>query len=294
MIGIGELLWDCFEDKRQPGGATANVAFHANQLGVHGVVASRVGRDKMGDALVSELTGCGMSVRAIQRDDHHPTGRVTVDSTRPDHPMYTIHENVAWDYLEFDDELAAVSARASAICFGTLAQRSETSRTTIQRILDANQHALRIYDVNLRPPWYTPRVIEESMRRCNVVKMNDEEARILGGLFGIQASHPMDFAQRLRTQFDLAMVCVTRGAEGCLLSAPGECVDVPGQRVDVMDSVGAGDAFTAALVCGLLWQWPLSRIASFANRFGGLVASRHGAMPRLQGEIRELLEQNKP
>ncbi len=290
VLGIGELLWDCFGNTRRPGGALANVAFHATQLGVRGRVCSRVGYDDLGDALLGELSGHGVDTTLIQRGASHPTGTVTVDTTHPSAPTYTIHENAAWDYVEFDTMLEEAAARASAVCFGTLAQRSRQSKETIHRVLDVVPEAMVVYDLNLRPPWYDRNTIESSLNRCTVAKLNEDEAERLADLLGFGALDAADCAAHLLSRFSITLVCVTRGPRGCLLITDAEHVDQPGLTVEVADAVGAGDAFTAALVCGLLWKWPLSAVARFANGVGGLVASRNGAMPDLAEEYRILRE----
>jgi fructokinase len=289
IVGIGELLWDCFGETRCPGGAPANVAFHAAQLGAHGVVCSRVGCDEAGDALVAYLRARGIEPTTIQRDAEHPTGTVTVNMTQADHPSYVIHEHVAWDYMGFDAVLADVVRTASAVCFGTLAQRTPQTRQTVERCLDTSESAMIVYDVNLRPPWFTREVVEASLRRCHVVKLNEGEASVLSEMFGLSASGLANFATALCDRYNIRTICITRGADGCLAVSGGVRVDVPGRRVDVIDAVGAGDAFTAALVSGLLWRWPLERVARFANEVGALVASRPGAMPQLRKEFPELI-----
>jgi len=288
VVGIGELLWDDFGKSKRPGGAPANVAFHVSQLGMAGVVISRVGSDPLGDTLLAEITEHGLPAHAIQRDHDHSTGLVTVNMDRADHPTYTIHEDVAWDHIEFDDHLVAVTRQASAICFGTLAQRSVTSRTTIQRVIDTNPNALMVYDVNLRPPWYGRDVLENSLRRCHVVKLNNEEAPVIADLLELGSGDLGEVADALREEFEIQIVCITRGEQGCLVISSDDRVDVPGCRVDIVDTVGAGDAFTAAFVCGLLLNHPLAAIARFANDVGALVASRKGATPALATEYRAL------
>jgi fructokinase len=289
VIGVGELLWDCFADSRRPGGAPANVAFHARQLGLDGVICSRVGSDTLGDELVHDLAGRGLETRFIQRDRLRPTGTVTVNTERADHPSYVIHENVAWDHLRFDQSWAELFSRAAAVCFGTLAQRCPDSRAAIMRGLAAAESALRVCDVNLRPPWCSPELIEASLRQAQVVKLNANELVTLTGLLGLHVSGPDGFAQALRDRFGVQLLCVTRGADGCLLLSPNERVDLPGKPVQVADAVGAGDAFTAALTLGLLRGWPLSSTARLANEVGALVAGRNGAMPELADEFAALL-----
>ncbi|MFQ5590670.1 MAG: carbohydrate kinase [Phycisphaerae bacterium] len=289
VLGIGELLWDCFGHSQRPGGAPANVAFHATQLGVKGVVCSRVGYDELGNALIEHLRARGIDGRTIQRDPDHPTGTVTVNIADGDHPTYEIHEGVAWDNMVFDAAFEGAARSASAVCFGTLAQRTPATRKTIELCLDASQGALLVYDVNLRPPWFTREIIEASLRRCDVAKLSDAEAPVLGRMLGLPAARSSDFAAALRERYGIGIVCLTRGPDGCFVVSDDTRVDVPGRPVEVIDAVGAGDAFTAALVCGLLWRWPLDKVARFANEVGALVASRPGAMPSLGRELAEVI-----
>jgi len=289
LIGVGELLWDCFPDSRRPGGAPANVAYHAAQLGCRARVCSRVGTDAAGDELLAYLAQRGLDTRWIQRDRRHPTGTVIVHAGRPDAPAYSIHENVAWDYLRLSPEWEREFSRADAVCFGTLAQRSSRSRSTIRRALRLADEALLVYDVNLRPPFCKPAWMRASIDVADVVKLNDQEAPPLAELYGLAFTGDLaDFARTLLAARELRAVCVTRGAAGCLLAARDEIVDIPGRPVEVVDTVGAGDAFTAALTCGLLERWPLALAAKFANEVGGLVASRAGAMPDLREELLDL------
>lgn len=289
VIGLGEVLWDCFPDARRVGGAPANVAYHATQLGLDGCVFSRVGRDDDGRELLAVLAERGLDPRWIQQDAVHPTGRVTVDLTEPDRPRYTIHTDVAWDYLEFTHEWAEACRQADAICFGTLAQRSATSRETIRRCLDVAAGGLRVYDVNLRPPFVERAWIEASLRRAQVVKLNEDEMRELAGMLDLDTGSCEKFAAGLHERFGPQTVCITQAERGCVLWQDGRCVDVAGEPVEVVDAVGAGDAFTAALIYGLLAGWPTDRTARLANTTGGLVASRPGAMPPVREEYRRLI-----
>ncbi len=301
VIGLGELLWDLFGDSRLPGGAPANVAFQASQLGLTGVVASRVGRDALGDELLQFLAGKSLDTSLIQRDPTFPTGRVTVDLSDEGHPEYVIHEDVAWDVIEPQPALLDAAGRAAAVCFGTLAQRSPVSRETVHATLSAcSDDCLIVYDVNLRQQWYAREWIERSLRQATIAKLNREEAGVLDSLLeigtGIElgAVNLRDFAAAICQQFDIALVCITRAEQGCLLVTTEETVDVPGRRVDVVDAVGAGDAFSAALIASRLWDWPLRNSAEFANAVGGLVAARSGAMPSVREEVAALREQFAP
>ena len=289
VVGLGELLWDCFADSRRPGGAPTNVAFHAAQLGHHGVVCSRVGVDDLGNELLEYLKAHNLEIRYIQYDEDRPTGYVTVDTTVADRPEYVIHENVAWDHIAFDDRLERLMAKASAVSFGTLAQRSPQSRTTIHRALSAAEHALIVYDVNLRQTWYERDWIERSLRAAHYVKLNSDEVDVLAAVLGTESHDPDRFACALQDRFGVETVCVTRAEKGCLLMGPRDVVDVPGVKVEVVDAVGAGDAFTAALISAHLRGWPLRTAASFANEVGALVANRSGAMPIIKEELAALV-----
>ena len=317
FLGLGELLWDCFPDRRMPGGAPANVAFHAQQLGLSAATVTRVGDDELGREICQFLQLQGLCLDLVQRDPIHGTGTVTVDAG-PTGTKYIFKPDSAWDFLEATPSLLAAMRSAKAVCFGTLAQRNSVSRETIHACLNAaSADCLIVYDVNLRPPFYERDWIERSLKQARIVKLNDDEVQILAAMFDIGNARcgsvrrgspdpaetpdrrsPPDFASRhydnadvarwLLTQFHLQLVCVTRGGSGCLLVSPDETIDIPGIPVQVVDTVGAGDSFTAALIQTQLAGWPLRRSAEFANRVGALVASRQGAMPLLQQELAEL------
>ena len=292
VIGLGEVLWDCFVDSRRPGGAPANVAFQAQQLGCRGVVCSRVGNDRLGDELCEFLHNHRLDTSYIQRDIQYPTGSVTVDVSNSGHPKFTIHQNVAWDKIEFNEGFESIARQASAVCFGTLAQRSPKSRNAIHRFLAATQNSsLIVYDVNLRQQWYQRAWIEHSLKAANIVKLNEEEAPIIARELQIESdptSHRA-LAHAFNTRFDVAITCITRGDRGCLLYAADEEAVGSGIPVEVGDTVGAGDAFTAALTFAQLNRWSLPSSAEFANRVGALVASKKGAMPALSEEFSDLI-----
>lgn len=292
VVGLGELLWDCFADQRHPGGAPANVAFMARQLDLGGTICSRVGRDALGDELLEFLRRHRLDIEYVQRDADHPTGRVTVDLTRPQHPEYTIHEDVAWDYLAFDEPTRRLASGASAICFGTLAQRSEAARETIYACLDAAPaDCLRVYDVNLRHPWYERRHVERSLHRANLVKLSEEEVVALTEMLDLGVDEPRFFANTIREAYEVDLVCVTRGARGCLLVDDEGFNDQPGIPIEAADPVGAGDALTAALIYAQLRGWPREASAEFANRVAALVAGELGAMPELGDALETIIDE---
>ncbi|RMG00145.1 MAG: carbohydrate kinase, partial [Planctomycetota bacterium] len=248
-----------------------------------------VGCDENGRALLTELAARGLIVDFVQRDPDHPTGLVTVDTTIPDHPVFTIHENTAWDALEYSPAWEQLARQAAAICFGTLAQRSQTARHTIRRMLEnTSPGCLRVFDVNLRQHYYDLEVLESSLRAADYVKLNNDEVPIVAELLKLPSA-PAAFVEKLAGWFTLEGVCVTRGADGCLLYHRGTFVDEPGLSVTVADTVGAGDAFTAAWIHALLEGQSPEIQAKFANRAGALTASKPGAMPPVADEYRRLV-----
>lgn len=287
VIGLGELLWDCFPTGRLPGGAPANVAFHVQQLGLPAAVATRVGNDPLGDELVMFLASKGLRTDLVQRDPVHSTGTVTATPQPDGHTDYVFLENSAWDYLEATSAWKAAFAQARAVAFGTLAQRGERSRRAIYECLRATSPDCHVvYDINLRPPFYHLDWITESLGLARVVKLNDDESRLIGETLLERHAKPVEVAKRLLDQYPrIELVCITRGGNGAIGVTRDETVEVPGVPVTVVDTVGAGDAFTAALITMRLQQQPLEATLRFANRMGSLVASRAGAMPDLRDAL---------
>jgi fructokinase len=295
VVGLGEVLWDCFPDERRPGGAPANFAFHARQLGFAGEVCARIGDDLLGREFSAYLAQHGLSDRHLQIDPEHETGRVDVAFDDDRQPSYTFVEDAAWDYFQADPPALALMREASAVCFGTLAQRRYAARDAIHRCLDAAPAGCTIiYDVNLRPPWFEAGWIEHSLRAADVVKLNDAEQAELTRMLALDiqgdgAEARCAFARALQQRYDVELVCITRGAQGAFVADRLEQAETPGEEIQLVDPVGAGDAFTAALYYGWRREWPLPTVATLANRFAGLVASRSGAMPDLSAELPRLL-----
>jgi fructokinase len=280
VIGLGELLWDLFPAGKQLGGAPANFAYITSLLGDEGIPASRLGQDSLGADAIRRLGELGLSPEFIQKDAEHPTGTVKVEVDRTGQPRFEISESVAWDFLEWTPQWQKLTQQADAVCFGSLAQRSETSRATIRKfLLGLRQNAVRIFDVNLRQNFYTVEVLAESMKLASILKLNHEELPKLMRLFELENHGEDDSARRLLSSHDLKLVCVTRGNGGSLLVSAHERSEHPGFKVKVADAVGAGDAFTAALVHGYLRNTPLAQINEIANRVGAWVASQPGATP---------------
>jgi fructokinase len=280
VVGLGELLWDLFPAGKQLGGAPANFAYITSLLGDEGIPASRLGADPLGAEAIRRLRELGLSTEYIQQDADHATGTVKVEVDRSGQPCFEIAAPVAWDFLEWTPQWQELAQRSDAVCFSTLAQRSERSGNTMRSFLrGARAGALRVCDVNLRQAFFTSQVVAESMKLANIVKLNHDELPRVMRLFGLDHRDEQDSAQRLLLSYNLELICVTRGNAGSLLLSRNECSEHPGFRVNVADTVGAGDAFTAALVHGYLRAIPLAQINETANRVGAWVASQRGATP---------------
>ena len=284
-VGLGEILWDMLPGGKALGGATANVAVHAAALGARGAAASCVGDDDLGREILTRVDRAGLDRKYIAVDPNQPTGTVTVDLDSSGKPTFTIHEDVAWDAIPFSDALAALTAESDAVCFGSLAQRSEVSRRTIARFLAEAAGALRIFDINLRQHFYSGEIIEQSLQNADVFKLNDEELPVVVDLLSL-ADDPSVALAELVERFDLRLIALTLGERGSVLVTPTQESSRPASRVDVVDSVGAGDAFTAAVTVGLLAGWELSAIHERAEQVAGYVCTQAGATPPLPASLR--------
>jgi fructokinase len=280
VVGLGEVLWDILPiGEQQLGGAPANFTFLTALLGDRGIIASRTGDDPLGYEALDRLEQADVNITHVQHDTSHPTGTARVQLDDEGKPAYTIVEDVAWDYFELTADWQELAAHADAVCFGSLAQRSPESRDTIRSFLKATRdETLIVFDVNLRKPFYSVEVLSESLRLSNIVKLNDEELRTVFELLNLDCRDE-DSARRLLHYYDLQMVCVTRGDRGSLLVTESASVEHPGFKVDVADTIGAGDAFSAALVHHYLRGASLERISDAANRLAALVATQVGATP---------------
>jgi fructokinase len=280
IAGIGELLWDIFPEGKRLGGAPANFAYHASMLGNKAVIVSRVGTDDLGREMVDSLKNFNLDTNFVQSDELVPTGSVTVEMDSRNQPEYIITEDVAWDYLEWTEQWESLAKQVDAVCFGSLAQRSSQSHRTIRRFLrSVKPQALRVFDINLCAPYYTAERITESLTLADILKLNEAELPQLFRMLGLKSSNLRNNCKALLDNFGLQMVCLTRGQLGCMLVTEKQIVENQGFKIKVSDPVGAGDAFTAALVHHYLRKAPLDRIAEAANRLGSYVASKPGAMP---------------
>ncbi|HEY6445835.1 MAG TPA: carbohydrate kinase [Acidobacteriaceae bacterium] len=292
VVGLGELLWDVFPEGPRLGGAPANFAVMCGRLGDHAVIGSRVGTDALGQQALRVLESLPVDLSYLQADGEFATGTVAV-ALEDGEPHYTIHEPVAWDGLAFTPEWRELAGRADAVCVGTLAQRSDVSRETILEFLDATRPAcVRIFDVNLRGPFVSGEVVRATLARATVVKLNAHELpQVLvasgGSRFAARAQDEEELlrgARVLLERYPARLVCVTLGGRGSLLVTRETCHRHEGVATVVRDTVGAGDAFTAALAHAYLEGATLATMNEAGNRWGAWMASQPGGMPRLPGE----------
>ena len=285
VAGIGEILWDRFPDGARLGGAPANFAFHASQLGASSQIISRIGQDADGERLAGLLEERGLSTQYLQRDALHRTGIVRVE-LKEGQPSYVIERPVAWDFLELTRELKSIAASLDAVCFGTLAQRNAISRETIQEFIQlCPAKVLRLFDINLRQDFYTRETIDFGLSHATALKLNNEELYRLAELYGWRPM-PDPAVAEIFKNYSVKWVILTKGAEGCVIYTREKVVRSEAPRVHCVDAVGAGDAFSAAFVAGFLEGRSLEEIADRANRIGAYVASQPGAMPSLPQEMK--------
>jgi fructokinase len=279
VLCIGELLWDALPAGLFLGGAPFNVACHLRAAGLSATMISRVGTDRLGEEARVRVVRFGVGTDLVQDDPTLPTGFVRVAVGEDGNAEYDIVAPAAWDNIETTTDLLARAASAQAIVFGTLAQRSAVTRNTIQRVLETR--ALKVLDVNLRPPYDDREVVRQSLVRADIVKLNEKELRQLAAWFELRGSLKT-IASSLASKFDCRTVCVTRGRDGATLWRDGRWTEHPGFEVDVRDTVGAGDAFLAVLLAGLLQGTEDEALLHHANLIGAYVATQHGAVPEDQ------------
>lgn len=279
-VGLGELLWDVLPEGCQLGGAPANFAYMTSLLGDDGIVASRVGDDKLGTEAIHRLEHIGLSAANIQRDPVHRTGLAQIQLDEKGQPTFEIAEPVAWDFFEWTASWEALAEKADAVCFGSLGQRSPQSREATRVFLTSVRAAtIRIFDVNLRQSYYSPEILADSARLADIIKLNHDEVPTVVQALGSAFTHEMSAAEWLLKSFQLKLVCVTRGAKGGLLVSQRGQHEHAGIPTKVGDTVGAGDAFTAALVYHYLRGASLKDMNEAANLMGSWVASQIGATP---------------
>lgn len=278
IIGIGEILWDMLPQGQQLGGAPANFAYHVSKLGMQGVVVSAIGNDALGDEIMSFLEDKNLDLHLMRVEN--PTGVVNIELNNVGIPMYNIVENVAWDSIPFTSELEVLAQNTKAVCFGSLAQRKEVSRNTIRRFIESlPQQCLKVFDVNLRQQYYSREIIEWSMTHCDVLKLNDEEIVELKRIWAMEEITDALFCAELQHRYDIKIIILTCGAEGSYVySKDGAVSFQETPTVDVVDTVGAGDSFTAAFVVSLLNGDTITEAHSKATAIAAETCVHSGAM----------------
>lgn len=286
---IGEMLWDVLPEREVLGGAPANFAYHVTALGARGIPLSTVGNDPRGARAVALLQGRGVETAGISVTREWPTGYVAISLDADGIATYSFPAEVAWDHLEVNDFARGLGKKLDAVCFGTLAQRSAESRRTILAYLDSlRPETVRVYDINLRQHFFSREIVEASLDRADILKLNDEELPVLVTLLGLaQGSGSVTaLLDRLLERFGLQLVILTRGGGGSLLVSRTATSDQPGIAVNIVDTIGAGDAFCAAVTIGWLRRMDLERINAMASRLAAYVCSRRGAMPEIPENLR--------
>lgn len=288
VVGMGEALWDVLPEGKKIGGAPANFAYHVSQFGLPSCVVSAVGEDALGKEIVENFTSKGLN--QLIAEVPYPTGTVQVEIDPAGIPQYDIKENVAWDNIPYTDLLADLAGRTKAVCFGSLSQRNVVSRDTINSFLDAmpdTDGTLKVFDVNLRQGFYTKEILCNSMKRCNILKINDEELVAVSRMFGYPGIDLQDKCWILLGKYNLRMLILTCGINGSYVFTPGNVSFQPTPKVEVADTVGAGDSFTAAFIASILKGKSVAEAHSLAVRTSAFVCTQKGAMPILPKHFTE-------
>ena len=288
VVGLGEVLWDVLPEGKKLGGAPANFAYHAGQfLGSDNTIAiSALGEDQLADETIEALREHNLN--DLLPRVPYPTGTVQVSLAEGGIPTYDIKENVAWDNIPFDDDIAAIARNCRAVCFGSLAQRNIVSRTTIQKFLDATpDNCLKIFDINLRQQFYTKEIIQESIRRCNILKINDEELVLIGRMFGYPGLDIENKCWLILGKYNLDMLVLTCGTNGSYVFTPGNVSFQETPKVTVADTVGAGDSFTGSFVGSILSGKSVAEAHHTAVRVSAFVCTQNGAMPEVPAELKQ-------
>lgn len=288
VVGMGEALWDVLPEGKKIGGAPANFAYHVSQFGLPSCVVSAVGNDALGHEILQNFTSKDLNY--LIEEVPYPTGTVQVEIDQAGVPQYEIKENVAWDNIPWTERLEELARNTKAVCFGSLAQRNVVSRNTINRFLDMmpkDDDRLVVFDVNLRQGFYNKEILCNSMKRCNILKINDEELITVSRMFGYPGIDLQDKCWILLGKYNLKMLILTCGINGSYVFTPGNVSYQPTPKVDVADTVGAGDSFTAAFIANLLRGRSVAEAHGYAVRTSAYVCTRQGAMPILPAALTE-------
>ena len=285
VVGMGEALWDVLPEGKKIGGAPANFAYHVSQFGLPSCVVSAIGDDALGKEIIENFTSKGLD--QLIAEVPYPTGTVQVEIDQTGIPLYDIKENVAWDNIPYTEHLDALAKRTKAVCFGSLAQRNVVSRETINHFLDTmpkDDDSLIVFDVNLRQGFYNKEILCNSMQNCNILKINDEELITVSRMFGYPGIDLQDKCWILLGKYNLKMLILTCGINGSYVFTPGNVSFQPTPKVEVADTVGAGDSFTAAFIASILKGKSVTEAHSIAVKTSAYVCTQKGAMPILPPE----------
>ena len=291
VVGIGEALWDVLPEGKKIGGAPANFAYHVSQFGLPSRVVSAVGEDKLGSEILDNFREKKLNCMIEQVP--YPTGTVQVELDSEGVPCYDIKEGVAWDNIPYTNALEGLARCTRAVCFGSLAQRSVVSRETINRFLDAmpvTDETLKIFDVNLRQGFYTKEILCNSFQKCNILKINDEELVTVSRMFGYPGIDLQDKCWILLAKYNLKMLILTCGVNGSYVFTPGKVSFVETPKVEVADTVGAGDSFTATFVAALLKGMSITEAHRLAVDVSAFVCTQNGAMPVIPDYLKERMK----
>lgn len=284
IVGLGEALWDCLPDGKKLGGAPANFAYHTGQFGLNTLAVSALGEDSLGTETLEELKNKGINYLMPLVD--YPTGSVQVELDNAGVPTYDIKEGVAWDNIPFTTELEEVAKNCSCVCFGSLAQRSSVSRQTIQKFIEATpESCLKIFDINLRQNFYTKDIICNSLKQANILKINDEELITIGRLFGYPGLDIENKCWLLLGKYNLDMLVLTCGVNGSYVFAPNLLSFRETPKVEVADTVGAGDSFTGTFAAAILNGIAIPEAHQLAVEASAFVCTQHGAMPKFPKDL---------
>lgn len=285
VVGMGEALWDVLPEGKKIGGAPANFAYHVSQFGLPSCVVSAIGDDALGKEIIENFTSKGLD--QLIAEVPYPTGTVQVEIDQTGIPLYDIKENVAWDNIPYTEHLDALAKRTKAVCFGSLAQRNVVSRNTINHFLDTmpkDDDSLIVFDVNLRQGFYNKEILCKSMQNCNILKINDEELITVSRMFGYPGIDLQDKCWILLGKYNLKMLILTCGINGSYVFTPGNVSFQPTPKVEVADTVGAGDSFTAAFIASIIKGKSVTEAHSIAVKTSAYVCTQKGAMPILPPE----------
>lgn len=280
VVGLGEVLWDMLPEGRKIGGAPVNFAYHAGQFGIDTMAVSAIGNDKLGEDTIAEMNG--KHLNHIFPSVPYPTGSVQVSLDEKGVPAYDIKENVAWDNIPFTNEIESVARSCRAVCFGSLAQRNAVSRNTIRKFIESTPDGcIRIFDINLRQNFYTSNVIHDSLELCNILKINDEEIMLVSRMFNYDSSNIENVCRTIMEDFSLEMVILTCGTKGSYIFTKDDVSFMPTPKVNVADTVGAGDSFTGSFCAAILRGLPIAEAHKKAVEVSAYVCTQNGAMPEI-------------